>query len=159
MKKSFMFVIILLAGIIIMSSFGLSLDNIPAIQLPKSVAGRALFVCPMSHSFWDSLSHGLAPYFNYISIGFFFAGMILLAVWGWALYQNLLKDEFKKEAFVSPWGFTKIFIWAFIIVLMLVHNPNRYREVKIENAPGNWVLCEADSTGAKPVSVDAIRTK
>ena len=159
MKNSFVFVIVLLTVIIIMSSFGLYLDNVTPIQLPKSVEGRVLFVCPMAHSFWDSISHGLAPYFKYISMGLLFCGIVLLFFWGWALYQNLIKDEFKKEAFVNPWAFTKILIWAVVLATMLVHGPNRYREVKIDNAQGNWVLCEADSSGAKPVSADAVHAK
>ena len=159
MKKSFIFVIVLLTMIIIMSSFDLSLDNMTAIQLPKSVSGRALFVCPAAHSFWDSLSHGLTPYFKYISMGLLFCCIVLMFVWGWGLYQNLLKDEFKKESFTTPWAFTKIFFWAVVIVTLLVHGPNHYREVKLENATGNWVLCEADSTGAKPVAASAVRAK
>lgn len=142
-----------------MASFGLSLDHTQAIHLPKGVNGRALFVCPAEHSFWDSMSHGLAPYFKYISILFFFAGIILLFFWGWAMYQNLLKDEFKKEAFSNPWAFTKILFWGFIIVLMLVHGPNHYREVKLENSTKNWVICEANSTGAQPAWAKDIKAK
>ena len=159
MKKSLILVIVLLTAIIIMASFGLSLDPTPAIHLPKSVSGRALFVCPTEHSFWDSMSRGLTPYFKYIGIIFFFGGIVLLFSWGWAMYQNLLKDTFEEKAFKNPWAFTKLIFWAFIIVLLLVHTPNRYREVKVENSSKNWVLCEANSAGAKPVYADTIRAK
>ena len=74
--------------------------------------------------------------------------MILFFSWGWALYQNLLKDEFKRDSFKNPWAMTKIAFWAGVIVLLVLMTPNHFRKVRYGARPEAYVLCESDTPGA-----------
>ena len=159
MKKSMISTIVLLTIIILMASFDLSLDGSEPIRLSPNIAGRALFVCPAASVFWDPMAASFSFFSRYILMGFFFAAILLTFVWGWALYQNLLKDSFNKEAFSKPWGFTKLFFWAAIIMLFVLNTPNRYRRVEITGKTGEWVLCENTSAGAKVVPSDSVHAK
>ena len=159
MKKQMMFAIILLTVIVLMASFDFSLDGSPPLQLPADMRGRALFVCPATSGFWNAISSGFSFFARPVLIGFFFAMIILTFVWGWALYQNLLKDSFNKDAFSKPWGFTKLLFWAGIILLMIFNTPNRYRSVTVTGKTGDYVLCENTSAGAVAVRSDLVRRK
>ena len=75
--------------------------------------------------------------------------IVLLFAWGWALYQNLLKDKFNADVYKNPWGITKIVFWAVIIAVLLVKTPNYFRRVDVRGHGNNWVLCENTSEGAK----------
>ena len=159
MKKQMMSAIILLTIIILMASFDFSLDGTPPIAVPADMQGHALFVCPAASSFWDSIAAGFSFFTRYVLMGFFFATIVLAFMWGWALYQNLLKDSFNKDAFTKPWGFTKLLFWAGIILLLVFNTPNRYRMVEVSDMPGEWVLCESTSAGAVAVSADSVHAK
>jgi hypothetical protein len=142
-----------------MASFDFSLDGSAPITVPESVRGGVLFVCPATSGFWDALASGFAPFTRYIVIGFFFAAIILTFMWGWALYQNLLKDSFNKDSFSKPWAFTKMLFWAGVIFMLVLNTPNRYRSVTISGTPGDWVLCENSSAGARVVNTDLVHSK
>lgn len=159
MKKQMMYAIMFLTIVILMASFDLSLDGADPIQVPEDMLGNALFVCPAASSFWDPLATHFTFFARYILMGFFFVAIILAFMWGWALYQNLLKDAFNKDAFSKPWGFTKLLFWAGIILLLVFNTPNRYRAVDVSDMPGEWVLCENTSAGAVPVSADSVHAK
>ncbi|MBQ7185313.1 MAG: hypothetical protein IJR92_00705 [Alphaproteobacteria bacterium] len=161
MNKTLVLTIVLLTMIVIMASFDLSLGGGAALQIPSEYAGRALFVCPAENGFWDSLSYNFSMFSKYIIIGTFFCGIILMFVWGWAMYQNLLSDKFKKESFTKPWQFTKLLIWAIVILSLIIWTPNHFKTVNINvrGATGNWVLCEATSPGARIVPSDAVSAK
>ena len=159
MKKPMILVITLLTAIVLMTTFDLSLGPDTAINVPGDMRGNALFVCPMESSFWDAIATGFRPFYEYITIGFFFALIILVFVWGWALYQNLLKDSFKREDFSKPWSFTKMLFWAGVIMIFVFNTPNKYREVGVTNKPGNWVLCENTSSGARIVNSDLVHAR
>lgn len=159
MKKQMMSAIILLTIIILMASFDFSLDGTPPIEVPTDIQGRALFVCPAASSFWDSIAAGFSFFTRYVLMGFYFATIVLAFMWGWALYQNLLKDSFNKDAFTKPWGFTKLLFWSGIILLLVFNTPNRYRMVEVSDMPGEWVLCESTSAGAVAVSADSVHAK
>ncbi len=159
MKKQMMSAIILLTIIILMASFDFSLDGTPPIEVPTDIQGRALFVCPAASSFWDSIAAGFSFFTRYVLMGFYFATIVLAFMWGWALYQNLLKDSFNKDAFTKPWGFTKLLFWSGIILLLVFNTPNRYRMVEVSDMPGEWVLCESTSMGAVAVSADSVHAK
>lgn len=159
MKKSMLFAIILLTIIVLMASFDFSLDGSPPIQLPPDISGRALFVCPATGGFWDAIAAGFSFFARYVLIGFFFAAIILAFMWGWALYQNLLKDSFNKDAFSKPWGFTKLLFWAGVILMLIFNTPNRYRAVEVTGKSGDYVLCENTSPGAIAVRSDLVHRK
>ena len=159
MKKSMISAIILLTIIILMASFDFSLDGSAPIQLPADMQGRALFVCPASSSLWDTVAAGFSFFTRYVLMGFFFAAIVLAFMWGWALYQNLLKDSFNKDAFSTPWGFTKLLFWAGVILVIVFNTPNRYRTVEVTGKAGDYVLCENTSAGALVVRSDLVHRK
>ena len=119
MKPTMLFAIILLTSIILMTVFNINLSPTTPIVLGGDVAPTALFVCPASSSTWDMLSHGLGQFTRPLIIGFFFAVILLCFSWAWAMYQNLLKDKFVRDAFKTPWALTKMLFWGLVIVLLL----------------------------------------
>ena len=159
MKKSMISVITFLTIIVLMAAFDFSLGPGTVINVPADMRGAVLFICPAESSFWDALATGFGHFYKYITIGFFFAAIILVFVWGWALYQNLLKDSFKKDDFSKPWEFTKLLFWAAVIMILVFNTPNKYRAVDVTNKPGNWVLCENSSDGAIPVKSDLVHAR
>ena len=160
MKKPLIGVIMMMTVVILMATFHLSLDgSLPSVKVPAAARGSTLFVCPIIKDTWHDIAEGFGQFAPYITIGFFFCAILLLFVWGWALYQNLLKDEFKRENFTKPWQFTKLLFWTGIIILIVLNTPNRYRRVEIDGARGEWVLCENTSLGAKPVAADRVHNR
>ena len=159
MKKSMLSVIIFLTVIVLMAAFDFSVGPDTVINIPADMQGRALFICPAESSLWTSLATGFGQFYKYITIGFFFAAIILAFVWGWALYQNLLKDSFKREDFSTPWAFTKLLFWAGVIMILVFNTPNKYREVSVTNKPGDWVLCENSSADAVAVNTNLVHAK
>ena len=151
MKPTMMFAIIMATAIIMMSAFDLTLAPTKAIELAPEAAANALYVCPATNETWDMLADGFSQFNKPLFIGFLFALIILLFTWLWALYQNLLKDKFVRDAFKTPWAFTKLMFWAVIIVLMLVNTPNHYRSVRVSGTNTDWVLCESNTPGAMAV--------
>ena len=159
MKKPMMSAIILLTIIILMASFDFSLDGSAPIMVPESARGTVLFVCPATGGFWGAMASGFAPFTRYIVMGFFFAAIVLAFMWGWALYQNLLKDSFNKDSFSNPWSFTKMLFWAGVVFILVLNTPNRYRSVTVSGVSGDWVLCESSSAGARVVNADLVHSK
>lgn len=159
MKKSMVSIITFLTVIVLMAAFDLSLGTDKVINVPENMRGTALFICPAESSLWDALAAGFRPFYEYITVGFFFATIILVFVWGWALYQNLLKDSFKKDDFSKPWAFTKMLFWAGVILMLVFNTPNKYREVDVAGKAGNWVLCENSSTDAVAVNSNLVHAK
>jgi hypothetical protein len=149
----------MITSIILAASFDLQImpPADPGYRLGEDVAAAALYVCPAADSVWDSIASGLRPFVRYLNMGFFFALMLLLFGWGWALYQNLLEDKFKQDAFKNSWAFTKVIFWAAVVMLLLVWTPNNYRTVHVGGAPENYVLCEADTPGALPVRAAGVK--
>ena len=133
----------MLALILLMSAFDVHLGDItPTVRVANDMLGNVLYVCPAKSNGWDSAADILKTFQTPIWIGVFFALIMLLFAWGWSLYQNLLKDKFDKNKFIKPWGFTKLFFWAIVILLLVTHTPNYYRTVHIRGVDGNFVLCE-----------------
>lgn len=156
MKQTMFLAIIALTAIVLVSSFGLQLSHTEIIQVPESVIGQELYVCPAANQMWDSMAAAFQPFIKFFIVGFFFVAILLLFTWGWALYQNLLKDSFKRDAFSKPWQFTKLAFWAGVILLLLCATPNYFRTVHINGVNGNWVLCENNSPDARAVRADAV---
>lgn len=152
MKPSMIFAIIMLTAIVLIVSFDLQLSPTVPIELPASVdAGSVLYVCPAASDMWDSIAHGIHPFIRPITIGFFFAAMILLFVWGWALYQNLLKDKFDRASFATPWSFTKFLFWTMVIIAVAIATPNYFKIVHLTNWSGDYVLCDSNTPNAQAV--------
>ena len=151
--------IIMLTIVILMAAFDFSLDGTPPMVLPESARGTTLFICPAASDLWDAMAVGFGHYYKYLMIGFFFAMIVLTFMWGWALYQNLLQDKFKREDFAKPWGFTKLLFWAVVVMVIVIHTPNHFRRVTVTNRPGDWVLCENTSAANVPVSASLVHAK
>ncbi|MBD5400955.1 hypothetical protein HDR61_04420 [bacterium] len=149
MKPSFIFSVIALAAIVVAASFGVQLSPHNAVAVPENLTPQVLYVCPASGGMWDQIASVFRQFGRYITIGFFFAVMILVFNWGWAMYQNLLNDKFKRESFSNVWKFTKFTFWAGVIVLILTMTPNHFKVVHVKGASGDWTLCEANSPGAR----------
>lgn len=157
MKPSMIFAIVMLTAIVLIVSFGLQLSPTAPLPLPETVdPGTVLYVCPAASQTWDSIAKAMQGLVRPITIGFFFAGMILLFVWGWALYQNLLKDKFDKSSFTNPWGFTKFLFWAMVIVIIIVATPNHFKTVHITGYTGDYILCENNTPEARAVPANLV---
>ena len=159
MKKGLLYSIIAMAAIVIVASFHMQLGDNAALDIPENMLGRVLYVCPSADTAWDSVAMSLRPFINYIIAGFFFGIVLLLFGWGWQLYQNLLTDKFKRESFKNIWAFTKFGFWALVIVMLVLVTPNGFRRVSVTGAGDNWVLCDANSTGARAVRADAVHSR
>jgi hypothetical protein len=143
MKPMMIFVLAMMTLIILMSFFDVHLGNItPTVVVPENMLGDVLYVCPAESDGWDAASEILKSIKTPLLIGVFFAVMMLLFNWGWALYQNLLKDKFNRNMFLQPWGFTKILFWAIVVLLLAVNTPNHYRRVHVRGYSGDLVLCD-----------------
>ena len=156
MKKTMMFTIIAIVSIILMVVFDISLPTKTEYMLASKIPADSLFVCPVGKSAWTSLAHNLMMFSKPIKVAFFFSLMILIAVWLWALYQNLLKDKFDRASFKTPWGYTKLLFWATICVFMLMKTPNYFRFVQVDGREGNWVLCDSSVKNAQLETIDKI---
>ncbi|MEE1030177.1 MAG: hypothetical protein UIC65_04085 [Alphaproteobacteria bacterium] len=156
MKPTMMFTVIMITAIVLMVSFGISLGPNTPIALNDAVAPNALFVCPVKDSGWTQIAAGIGQFTRPLVISLFFAIMILAAVWGWALYQNLLKDKFDRGSYKNPWAFTKLLFWAAIIVFMLIKTPDYFRIVHLDGDNGAWVLCDNNTPGARAVHANKV---
>ena len=151
MKPTMIFALVMLTLVILMASFDVHLGNIePTVIVPDNMLGNVLYICPAQSDAWDSASEILKTIRTPILIGVFFALIMLMFTWGWALYQNLLKDKFNKNMFLKPWGFTKLLFWAVVILLIATNTPNHYRTVHIRGVSGNYVLCEKNTPNSWP---------
>jgi len=156
MKQGLLYSIVALAAIVIVASFNMQLGDPVASNIPESMIGHALYVCPSADSTWTTIAESLRPFANYIIAGFFFGLVLLLFGWGWQLYQNMLDDKFKRESFKNIWTFTKWGFWAIIVVMLILVTPNNFRRVNISGAGDQWVLCDANTPGARAVKADAV---
>ena len=156
MNKTLTIVIVAITLIVMASLFGIQLQPHAAVSVPASVVGNALYVCPADAGAWATAARAIAPFRMYFIVGFFCCAMILAFTWGWALYQNLLKDKFERSAYSNAWKGTKLLFWAVIIFVIIVATPNHFRTVHINGANGNWVLCENNTPGARAVRANAV---
>ena len=159
MKKGLLWSVIALAAIVIVASFGMQIGNVTAPNIPESLAGNVLYVCPVASATWDAIASSFRPFINYIIAAFFFGLVLLLFGWGWQLYQNLLSDKFKRESFKNIWAFTKWGFWALVIVLIILITPNGFRRVNVTGSNDNWVLCESTDPGARAVRASAVQSR
>lgn len=149
MKPTMLFAIIMMTIIVLMTVFNITLSPTAPIKLAENVAQNAMYVCPITDNTWTEIATALSQFKRPLIIGFFFAIILLCFAWSWALYQNLLKDKFVRDAYKTPWAATKMLFWATVIMLMILKTPDHYRTVHVNGANGNWVLCENNTPGAR----------
>lgn len=152
MKPTMMYAIIMAITIILMTVFNINLSPTEPIALPEAVQAGALYVCPAADSFWDGLANAVKTLRTPLIVAFWFSLILLIFTWLWALYQNLLKDKFVRDAYKNPWAYTKMLFWTVAIVCLIFYTPNHFRTVKLDGTNTNWVLCEANTPGAKAVN-------
>lgn len=156
-KPGLLFAVCLLAMIILGASFDMNFGGNPPIHLPNGVnPDTVLYVCPASDSVWTQVAQSLHVINKYAYLLFFFAIFVLMFSWGWALYQNLLKDKFNEDAYKNSWDLTKVVFWVAVVYAVLVWTPNHFRRVEIRGNNSQWVLCENTSSGAKAVKSGAV---
>ena len=149
--------ICLLTAIIIMSSFGLQLDPIDASsQISSMDSAGMLYVCPIESTVWDPIANGFRQFSKFFKILFAACIIVLSFSWGWALYQNLLKDKFDADKYKQPWALTKLLAWGVIIIFMLMMTPNYFKTVHVNGGTTDYVLCEYGEADAKAVPANMI---
>ncbi|MBO7642859.1 MAG: hypothetical protein J6S74_01860 [Alphaproteobacteria bacterium] len=158
MKKGLLYSIVALAAIIIVASFNMQLGNMNPQNAATNIA-QDLYVCPIANQTWDSVSQSLYPFIKWIMAGFFFGLVLLLFGWGWQLYQNLLADKFKRDAFKNIWTFTKWGFWALVVVMLILITPNNFRRINIGGDSNHWMLCEATDDGARAIRATAVQPR
>ena len=72
MKKGLLYAAVALAAIVIVAGFNMQLGSAPEINVPESLAGSTLYVCPAASSTWNSIAISLRPFTRYIVGAFFF---------------------------------------------------------------------------------------
>ena len=131
-KPGLLIAVALFAIIILATSFHMNLGDRPPLDLPQGVnPADVLYVCPVTNETWQGISSTLHLLDRYASVFFAFIGIVLSFSWGWAIYQNLLKDKFSEDAYKNPWALTKGFFWLIVIFTLLMATPNYYREVRV----------------------------
>lgn len=158
-KPGLLVAVSILALIILATAFDMNFGGDAAVKLREGVnPDSVLYICPVVENAWDSIAQAMSIGRKYIYMGFAFAGIVLMFSWGWALYQNLVKDKFSADAYKNPWGLTKLFFWAAVICVVLALTPNYFRTVHVryQGHDSEWVLCENTSTGARAVNAKSV---
>ncbi len=157
-KPGLLFAISVFTIIIVAVSFNFNLGSNPPVKLPNGVnPDNVLYVCNAASGMWKQVSEALHFLASFAPLFFAFVGIVLLFSWGWALYQNLLKDKFIDEAYKNPWDLTKIFFWMAVVFTIFYMTPNHFRQVEVRGSEEQWVLCDNTSEGARPVNYRAVR--
>ena len=153
-----LFTVSLLAIIILAASFNMNFGGNAPVALPAGVnPDSVLYVCPLAKDGgFVQFSAALHAVGRYVYLGFAFMVLVLVFSWGWALYQNLLKDKFSADAYKNPWGLTKVVFWMAVISFVLFKTPDYFRRVDIRGRGTDWVFCENTSVGARPVNPRAV---
>ncbi len=156
-KPGLLISVSILAVIILSVSFNMNLGGGDPIHLREGInPDSVLYVCPAASGVWNSLSESLHFLSKYASFFFSFVGIVLVFSWGWALYQNLLKDKFNEDAYKNSWEITKVIFWLIIVFTILIMTPNHYRRVDVRGSDAQWVLCDNTSDDARAVSYKAV---
>ena len=148
-KPGLLFSVVVFTIIMVAASFHLGLGSDGAVKLPGNInPDTVLYVCPAGNSAWIQVSESLRLLSKFAPLFFSFVIIVLLFSWGWALYQNLLKDKFSDDVYKNPWGITKVIFWMMVCFTILIMTPNHYRQVNVRGHGNDWVLCESDSKDA-----------
>ena len=148
--------VMLAIAIIIMATNEFQLMPVKQIELADSVAASTLFVCPAADPEFDNIAREISLFKSPLSIIFMFFAMLWAAISTWTMYQALLKDKFEQKSFELPIFLGKFLLFAGIAVALLMYSPNRFRRVSVQGMSEQFVLCENNSPGAKPVRKGAV---
>ena len=156
-KPGLLLAVSLLAIIVLAVSFNMNLGGNTMVKLSANAdPSNALYVCDASSTVWDQIRTSMGLLKKYAVLLFCFAGIVLFFSWGWALYQNLLKDKFSEDAYTNSWEITKIIFWLIVAFTVLFMTPNHFRRVELRGHGDNWVLCDNTSDGARAVNFRAV---
>jgi len=157
-KPGLLFAVSVFTIIIVAASFHLSLGGNDPVKLRAGVnPDNVLYVCSAANASWAQVSQAMHLLAKLAPLFFSFAGIVLLFSWGWALYQNLLKDKFVEDAYKNPWNLTKVFFWIVVVFTVVYLTPNYFRRVDVRGSEEQWVLCDNTSDGARAVNYRAVR--
>ena len=153
-----LFTVSLLAIIVLAASFNMNFGGNAPVHLPAGVSpDSVLYVCPTGGAGgFLQFSVALHAVGKYAYLFFAFMVLVLAFSWGWALYQNLLKDKFSADAYKNPWGLTKGVFWMAVVFFVLFMTPNYFRRVEVRGHGSDWVFCENTSAGARAVKPGAV---
>lgn len=158
-KPGLLTAVSILAIIILAAAFNMGLGGDTVVQLRAGVnPDSVLYICPAFPNSWEEFANVMSMWRRYIYMGFGFAVIILFFSWGWALYQNLVKDKFSADAYKNSWGLTKIVFWAAMICFILAMTPNYFRTVHVhfDGHDTEYVLCDNTSENAHAVNANAV---
>ncbi len=152
-KPGLLFTVCLLAIIVLAVSFNMDFGGNAPIHLQPGVdPDKVLYVCPVdAKGALFQFSTALQAVGKYAYLLFAFMVLVLVFSWGWALYQNLLKDKFSADVYKNPWDLTKVVFWMAVIFYVLIMTPDHFRRVEVRGHGTNWVLCDNTSDGAKAI--------
>jgi hypothetical protein len=152
-KPGLLFVVCLLAIIVLAVSFNMNFGGNEPIHLRAGIdPNNVLYVCPVDKDgALAQLASGLRIIGQYAYLLFAFMALVLVFSWGWALYQNLLKDKFSVDVYKNPWDLTKVLFWMSVVFYVLFMTPDHFRRVEVRGRGTNWVLCDNTTTGAKAI--------
>lgn len=151
-KPGLLFSVVVFTIIIVAASFHFSLESDKVVKLAANVnPDKVLYVCSAGSSTWDQIGKSLHLLARFAPVFFSFAGIVVLFSWGWALYQNLLKDKFSEDVYKNPWGLTKVIFWMMVVFTVIYASPNHYRRIDLRGSNEAWVLCENNSQDARAV--------
>lgn len=159
-KPGLLFSVCFFAVVLLAAAFHMEILGKSGVKLPEGInPDSVLYVCPTANRTFDMLSAFMHRSRKFLYIAFGFGVIVLLFSWGWALYQNLVKDKFVKDAYKNSWGLTKFFFWVTVLFTVLMVNPNKLRSVTVRHKGHDsaWVLCENTSENAKAVKANAVK--
>jgi hypothetical protein len=161
MKAGLIFSVLAVIAIVVLTSFstgpGEWIGIAPVVHnLPDSVAGIALYVCPVADNVFDSMSEFLLQFRTQLLMVFIGLALFLMASFGWAFYQNLIKDKFEQTPWNFSVGFARVLFWGTVIVTVLMYSPNHYKKVGVRGSDSAFILCESNTPGSRPVRSDAV---
>ena len=168
MKPALLFSVLAVIAIMVLVSFetgpGEWMGMAPAAHRFRETTdlGGVLYVCPAADSVWGSISETLHQLRTQILMLFSAALLFLIAAFGWALYQDLIKDKFIYNDWRFTIGFAKGLFYLAIAVTIAMYSPNFFKTVGIrgvddeQGAPRKFVLCERDTPGSRPVRESAV---
>ena len=157
MKPSMTLAIVLMIIIVLMTAFNIHLGSNTPLNISPEQMAHTLFVCPVArNSIWVTFAMLLRRATKPITIGFSFAALMLMFSWGWALYQNLLKDKFSRDVYKNPWAFTKMTFWALVMVIIAMSTTAHFRAVHVDGSNEKWVLCDNNSPKAVAVPAEKV---
>lgn len=159
-KPGLLFSVYALALIVLATIFKLHLRLGPESASPVTAnVSNHLFYCPATTSRWDDFARLFSVGEDFVSLSVAFIALVLVFSWGWALYQNLVKDKFNVDVYKNPWKITKIVFWSAVVCYILAMTPNHFRPKIIVRSGGQkteQVLCEQNAIGAKAVKIRTV---